>query len=82
MDVTNQYLFNEASEVIKNGYMHSFHDGKLHNFLLGKIKEIVSDDTIATNIVINFLKNLRIKWRSVNRTRKLFLSKYQGWHAA
>ena len=81
MDVTNQYLFNEASEAIKKGYMHSFHDGKLHNFLFGKIKETVSDDTLATNIVINFLKNLRIKWKTVNRTKKLFLSKYQGWLA-
>ena len=81
MDITNQYLFDEASEAIRNGYMHSFHDGKLHNFLLGKIKDIVSDDTIAGNIVINFLKNLRLKWKTVNRNKNLFLSKYEGWLA-
>ena len=61
MDITNQYLFDEASEAIRNGYMHSFHDGKLHNFLLAKIKDIVSDDTIAGNIVINFFKKLETK---------------------
>ena len=81
MSIDNEYLFNGASEGIRNGYIHSFNDGKLQGFLLEKINDIVSDNPIAENVVTNFLKNLKIRWKRANRNRKYFVSKNKEWLA-
>lgn len=81
MSIDNEYLFNEASEGIRNGYIHSFNDGKLQGFLLEKINDIVSDNPIAENVVTNFLKNLKIRWKRANRNRKYLVSKNKEWLA-
>lgn len=81
MSIDNEYLFNEASKEIKTGYIHSFSDGKLHGFLLGKIKDIVSDNTIAENVVTNFLKDLKIRCKRASRNLNYMLSRNKDWLA-
>lgn len=79
MSLENEYLFNEASEGLKIGYIHGFTDGKLHGFLLVKIKDIVNNNTTAENVVTNFLKNLKIRWKRASRNRNYFVNRNKDW---
>ena len=81
VSLDNEYLFKEASEGIKIGCVHGFSDGRLHGFLVDKIKDIINDNTKAENVVTNFLKNLKIRWKRASRNRNYLINRNKHWLA-
>ena len=77
MCVTNGNAFELMHEAIKNKTLTGFSDNKAKTFLVEKFSDQSID--VDNEVLANYLKKLRQKWLSVNRSKRDFEKRYSDW---